>query len=124
MTTKKEIYEMGKTRGRNLASWTDLPEIGSRPNQMIAYETCISEIEDIHDAHDIFVALTWQAEQMNRDYSPFEFIAHDLNKMVETKPYDPWEVFEEGIRVGIKKEWKERKGHYKEMTAKIKKETS
>ena len=113
MTTKKEIYEMGKDRGYNIASWTDLPEIGSSPDRITAAETCIDEITDIHDAHDVFVSLVWQGENNSRQFSPFEFTAHDLNEMVETKPYDPWEIFEEGIRVGIENNWKSRKGYYK-----------
>jgi hypothetical protein len=45
---------------------------------------------------------------MNREYSPFEFTAQALNETQESKSYDVWLVFDDGIAAGIKKNYKER----------------
>jgi hypothetical protein len=38
-----------------------------------------------------------EAEQNSRQFSSWEFIAEDLNELQATKPYDVWEVYDEGI---------------------------
>lgn len=111
--TKKEIYREGFRRGYNIASWQDLPEIGTeiKPFQVSNF---IGTIETMSDAEEVFFCLAGEAESNDREYSPFEFTAKELNDLEETKPYDVWEVYENGISAGMIKNWKERKGYYKE----------
>jgi len=72
-----------------------------------------------------FLVICWEAEQNGRQYSPFEFVARELNnlqngmhqwhfaytpeivpypengKALPAKDYDVWEVYEEGIYRGF-----------------------
>ena len=40
-------------------------------------------------------------EDNDRQVSPFDFTAKELNDLQDTKPYDVWYVFEEGVSKGI-----------------------
>jgi hypothetical protein len=102
MATKQEIYKAGFNRGFNIASWVDMPEIGSSIDKYIDWQGLGSTVTEENLA-DYMETLAFESESMNREYSPFEFTAHDLNEMSETKPYDVWEVFESGIAAGIRK---------------------
>lgn len=107
--TKKDIYNAGFMRGYNCASWQDMPELGK------TYWTESDgriEVETKADAEAVFMDACSQAEAGSRDYSPFEFTAKDLNELAETKPYDVWQVFEEGIYKGFVKSWKGRSKRY------------
>jgi len=111
MTTKKEIYNAGERRGYDLANWQELPKIGEVvvPGDI---DWC-GTIESVADAKEVFLQRCYMAEESSRQFSPFEFVAKELNDLAETKPYDPWDVFEEGICGGIRASWQERKKHYK-----------
>ena len=111
MATKREIFEDGVTRGYNIASWQDLPEIGAEMPKHIDWQG-IGTISNIDDAHEAFLMICNEAEGNDRQFTPFEFMAKELNELVEKKPYDPWDVFEEGINKGFEKNWRERKDHY------------
>ncbi len=109
--TKREIYKLGFERGFNVASWTDLPEIGEKLCRSIDWAG-IGEIttENVAEA---FEMLCHGAESNGRDFSPFEFTAHQMNELEDKKPYDVWEIFDNGIAAGIRKNWKARKNFYK-----------
>jgi hypothetical protein len=49
------------------------------------------------EIHDKF----WEVEENDRQYSPFEFTAKDINDTRD--PYESWEKFENGLRVGLKR---------------------
>ena len=99
MTTKQEIRNMGFDRGRNIASWVDLPEIGQViPKDIDWVGYCDVSKEN---QYDVWVMYCNESESLDRQNSPFEFTAHDLNEIADSKPYDPWDVFESGIAAGI-----------------------
>jgi len=100
---KKEIYEEGRDRGESIASYQDFPEIGEEIDD---HDLDIKIVEDKNDQEVVFLHRCWQAEENNRQFSPFEFTASDLNDAQQIKPYDVWDVYEEGIRVGFNKEWR------------------
>ena len=130
-THKSMIYQAGFERGMNVASWIETPEIGQRIPKHIDY-IGIGTIEDAEDAQDAFVMLAQDAESNGRDYSPFEFIARELNNLqagmhqesfaysaeivpfpengqaLDAKTYDVWDEFDRGIEDGIYAEWRER----------------
>jgi len=110
--TKREIYQIGYERGYNIASWQDMPLIGSNVPRSIIHDT-VETIQDVNDREDVFYALCYEAEENDRSYTPFEFLAHDLNELQEKKPYDVWIVFDDGISAGIRKSYKERTRKYK-----------
>ena len=113
MLTKKEVYEIGYERGFNIASWQDLPEIGTiiRPFELEEFE---GPVEDVEDAREVFLATCCSAENSNREFTPFEFTCKDLNDLQEKKPYDVWEVFEYAIGNGFRDNWESRKSYYDE----------
>jgi len=51
------------------------------------------------------------AEDCDRQHSPFECTAKTLNEMQDDKrrPYNVWGVFEDGIRLGFRRAWRERR---------------
>lgn len=93
-----EIYLRGFERGYNAASWQDLPEIGSKLPRHIDYQG-IGEIETGQDQADALQMLASESESNGRDFSPFEFTAHELNEREDSE--DAWEAFDEGISDGI-----------------------
>ena len=101
--TKKEIYKKGYNRGYSIASLQDLPEIGTE----IELDNFSGIIEDIIDLEIVFGELCFNSESIDRDYSPFEFVAKELNDLEETADFEVWEEFEKGISDGIKGNWKE-----------------
>jgi len=93
-----EIYLSGFERGYNAASWQDIPEIGSTLSKSVDYQG-IGEIESTHDQADALQMLASESESNSRDFSPFEFTAHDLNEREDSE--DAWQAFDEGISDGI-----------------------
>lgn len=107
MTTKQAIRSRGYQRGWNVASWCDLPEIGMEiPKHIdwVGYDTV-----DADNRRDVWEMYYNESESNDRQFSPFEFTAHELNELAETKPYDPWQIFEDGLRAGIAAYWRK---HY------------
>lgn len=94
-------YLAGYERGFNAASWCDEPEIGERIPRHIDWvgygEVSEDNIQEVHEM------LAFESESASRDYSPFEFTAHDLNKDEDTSE-ERWEAFDAGIADGIRAE--------------------
>lgn len=109
--TKKEILESGRDNGYNIASWIDLPEIGSPIDKCIDW-IGLGDVVTKNNVADYFEILCHAAEDNSRQYSDFSFLAHDLNEIADQKPYDVWEVYDEGVSKGISDNWKERKAYY------------
>lgn len=96
--TLSEVYLSGFSRGYNCASWQDIPEIGSRLPRHIDYQG-IGEIESEADQADALQMLASESESQGRDFSPFEFTAHELNEREDSE--DAWQAYDEGISDGI-----------------------
>lgn len=108
--TKKEIRQAGYQRGFCVASWTELPEIGAKvPKHIdwVGYEEVTKE-----NAGDVFELYANGAESGSRQYADFSHLAAEMNSLAEMKPYDPWEVLEDGILAGIRANWRKRKSFY------------
>jgi hypothetical protein len=114
--TRNEVYQAGVDRGRSVASWVDLPEMGTvvRPFELPDFN---GEIETVDNAAEVFHSQAYEAELNDRQFSPFEFTAADLNAVDGTADFEVWEVFEEGISDGIHAEWESRKAFYAEEAA-------
>lgn len=105
-----DIREDGKKRGESIANniaIEDMPRIG---------EGDIT-IED--DVKDEFMSNCSEAEENNRQFTPFEFIAKEINEREDAD--DAWSEFDDGIQEGFEKVWDEcviqvAEGHAKEMT--------
>jgi hypothetical protein len=99
MATKQDIRNEGFRRGQNVASWTDMPEIGTKLPRDVDWVGIGVVIEA--NQYEAWEMLCGEAESNDRQFSPFEQTARDLNEMAESKPYDVWEVYEAGIQAGI-----------------------
>lgn len=91
-----DIYLAGYSRGWNVASWQDIPEIGTTVRTDAEGKV---SIEDENDQADVMQSLASEAEGNDRDFSPFEFTAKELN---DREDYEAaWEAFDAGISDGI-----------------------
>lgn len=97
-TSLASAYEEGFDRGDSVASWIDLPEIGQTLDRSIDLFG-VGTIEDENDVAEAFSALAGEAEANSRQYSPFEFTAHELNEREDSE--EAWEAFDAGIAAGI-----------------------
>lgn len=108
---KNEIYDRGFERGYNIASWQDLPEIGTEVKPF-EVEDFVGTIETIEDSKEIFISSCFIAEENDRQFSPFEFTANEFNKLEEFEAEEAWDIFESAITDGVLKNWEERKNYY------------
>ena len=107
--TKKDIRNLGFSRGNNIASWADVPEVGTPIDWDVDW-IGLGETVTEENQREYMELLCAEAESNDRQNSPFEFTAHELNEMADSKPYDVWEVFEDGIRAGIRANLRKRFG--------------
>lgn len=107
---KKEAYNLGKDRGYSVASWVDVPEVGSRIDKTVDYYG-FGDFVTKDNRWDYMEMLCHDAELNGRQYSPFEFVAHELNEN-ENKADMYWDEFDRGVDVGINKSIKEAKKSY------------
>jgi hypothetical protein len=113
--TKSEIFRLGFERGYGVASWVDLPEIGTKLPRDVDW-VGIGIVTSVEDAYEAFSMIAYENEAHSRCYSPFEFTAQELNNMEDDMEitFEPWTTFEEGIQAGIDKNWQKRmQGYYK-----------
>lgn len=96
--TKRDAISEGYQRGYNIASWQDMPEIGTeipRHIDYVGYRTV-----DKDNQIDVWEMLCGEAESSGRDFSPFEVVAHALNESRDPDGY--WQAFDEAITRGIR----------------------
>lgn len=104
--TESDAYLRGFDRGYNVASWQDLPEVGSA--LYIDGEGKITV--DADNLWDTMSQLAYAGESHDRDFSPFEFTAHEFNESEDADSL--WEAFDAGISDGIGTNLSERKAAY------------
>lgn len=107
---KLEAYKLGYERGWDVASWTDMPEIGNTLPRHVDWQG-IGTIESVEDQLDAWAMMCSEAESDARSYSPFEHTAHEINESRDPEGY--WQAFDEGITAGINAY---RRKHYKLRT--------
>jgi hypothetical protein len=104
---KKEIMTAGFERGYDVAKNIDLFDIGDYVDGYILGKGNRIMVT-VDNWMDIHINLAGIAEDNGRSYSPFEFLAGELNEMSDKKSYDVWSVFEESVLKGELKALKER----------------
>ncbi len=93
----KDAYERGYKRGDSCASWCDMPEIGDaipRSVDWVGYRVVTDE-----NQADVHTMYAHESESNNRQYSPFEFTAHEFNSSDDSEAL--WGAFQAGIDDGI-----------------------
>lgn len=105
---EKQAYDAGFQRGYNIASWVDAPEIGTCLSRHVDWQG-IGVIETEQDQADAIQLMASEAEENDRQFSPFEQLANDLNSHNEEDREALWDAFDDGISNGISKrieEWR------------------
>lgn len=95
-----EWYEQGYERGLSCASWCDMPQVGDRIDKnidWIGYGDTVTD-DNIRDYHE---TIAFVSEENDRQYSPFEFTAHEINELGEWQSDSAWQAFDDGIAAGI-----------------------
>lgn len=89
LPSKKLLYTEGKKRGLSI----------------VRFNT--GEIVDFLDSKDEdgLQSYLWECENNDRQFTPFESIAHNINR--HEYPEEYWDEFEKGIQVGFNKGIKE-----------------
>lgn len=96
---KRNAYSLGYDRGQAVASWQDMPAIGSTLPCHVDY-VGIGPILNVGEQIDAWHMLCSDAESNGRDFSPFEFTAHEFNESRD--PEGMWAAFDAGIEAGIR----------------------
>lgn len=94
----ERAYLMGRNHGHGIACH-NVPSIGDsicRSIDWIGLGKTVTE-ENAKDYHE---ALCFAAESGSRDFSPFEFVAHELNESEDSE--DLWAAFEAGVSDSIR----------------------
>jgi len=112
--TKTQWYEAGKQRGLSIASWTDLPEEGK---EYVTDCNGRTIVEDLDSASTVFFDWCSTAEDNGRQYTPFEFVAHEINEDPDAE--EIWEAYNTGIYDGFTEEWNKRAPAYYEWDKSI-----
>jgi hypothetical protein len=95
--TLDELFDAGKRRGVNIASWVDMPAAGDTIRTECSGRV---EVIDVASLTEAMCDLAYQNESANRSYSPFEYIAHAINEREDSE--DAWTKYGEGIDAGIR----------------------
>lgn len=95
---KKDVRASGFMRGWNVASWQNMQAIGDSIPIGCDYYNGDRRVT-AENQIDIFIIACGDAESNDRDFSPFEFTAHDINE--SNNPDSMWEAFDAGINAGI-----------------------
>ena len=98
----ERAYRMGWNHGHGIACH-NVPSVGDsidRSVDWIGLGKVVTE-ENIAEYHE---ALCFAAESNSREYSPFEFTAHEFNESDDSESL--WEAFEAGIADSIREDLK------------------
>jgi hypothetical protein len=98
----ERAYRMGWNHGHGIACH-NVPEIGDTISRCVDYVSLGKTVtaENIAEYHEL---LCFAAETNSRDFSPFEFIAHEFNESEDSESL--WEAFESGIADSIRADLK------------------
>lgn len=94
--TTEDARNAGLERGRTIASWAEMPEAGK------TYRTESDgdvTVESKADAETVMLSACYETESNDRQFSPFELTAYELNEQDDSE--ELWEAFEDGISDGI-----------------------
>ncbi len=94
---ERDAYARGYNHGHGIACH-NVPTMGDEIFCDSLGHVTVDE-ENIREVHE---ALCYEAESSSRDYSPFEFTAHEFNSLGEFDADDAWAAFDEGVADAIR----------------------
>lgn len=106
---KRKIIAEGLNRGYNVAKNIDLIDIGDYCDGEVL-QTGKRERVTSDNWFEVHTNIAYECESNDRQFSPFEFLANDINT-TEDNPrvkFEPWHEFDKAIGRGIHKALKER----------------
>ena len=104
---KREIIAEGLNRGYSIAKNIDLIDIGDYGDGQFLDERENVKITS-NNWLEFHTNIAYECESNDRSFSPFEFLAHDINEYSDKSGNDAWNHFDEAISRGISKALKER----------------
>lgn len=109
--TTTEAYDSGRDRGILIAECADMPKIGQSIDKydLPNFEGVIKNIED---CQEVFMGSCFESETENRQFTPFEFTAAEINGHEEFEAAELWEEFDSGITDGISETWEKQRLDY------------
>lgn len=95
MHTIESVTQLGFQLGTELVeyNWQDAVDWDKYQDPDLEMPDSFSELGEK------IAELAWQANDNYRQYSPFEFFAHELNEAEDSE--ELWEAYDEGIYQGI-----------------------
>jgi len=96
---KKEAYALGYERGKNVASWQNMPEVGETLPRHIDWVGLPRPLTTKADRIEAWSMLCCEAESHGRDFSPWEHTACAINASRGPEGY--WGAYDQGITDGI-----------------------
>jgi hypothetical protein len=106
---KRKIIAEGLNRGYNVAKNIDLIDIGDYCDGEVL-QTGKRERVTSDNWLEVHTNIAYECESNDRQFSPFEFLANDIN-ITEDNPrvkFEPWMEFDEAIGRGINRALRER----------------
>jgi hypothetical protein len=106
---KREIIAEGLQRGYSIAKNIDLVDIGDYGDGQFLDEREKVRITS-QNWLEFHTNIAYECESQDRQFSPFEFLANDINA-TEDNPrlkFEPWREFEKAIERGINRALRER----------------
>lgn len=94
----REAYLEGYDRGRGIASWIDQPDLGSKIDKSVDW-VGYGDVVTSENQQDYHATLAFAAESNDRQFSPFEHQANEINSDEDAN--DLWAAFDDGIAAGI-----------------------
>lgn len=89
---QKQVFQLGKRAGYNAAIYTEVADSDRA-------EACC-DCEGEQECEECISSAAYESEQSARDYSPFEFTAHEIN--TGRNPEGQWDAYDSGVEAGIK----------------------
>ena len=98
----ERAYRLGWNHGHGIAC-NNVPTVGDSIVPWVDWVGLgkVVTSENIAEYHEL---LCFAAESNSRDYSPFEFVAHEFNESDDSESL--WEAFESGIADSIREDLK------------------
>lgn len=92
-----DAYKRGWSHGHG-AAYHNVPSLGARIDKSVDYVGCGDTVtaDNIREYHSL---LTHAGVDHSRDFTPFEFTAHEFNSSEHSE--DLWEAFEAGTDAAI-----------------------
>jgi hypothetical protein len=95
--SERDAFEAGYNHAHGIACH-NVPRVGD----MVHAETLSCErVQDVDHARELHETLCFEAELNARFFSPWEFVAHEINSLDEFEAESAWEAYDAGVASAI-----------------------